>query len=84
MKNVGDRDGLEVSQCYIRDCVASMVRPQRELKGFSKNFIKAGEEKKICFELGYDELAFCNRKAEFKPEKGEFDIYIGKDCYAQK
>ena len=84
VKNVGGRDGAETAQCYIRDCVASMVRPQRELKGFSKNFIKAGEKKRICFELGYDELAFYNRKAEFKPEKGEFDIYIGKDCYAEK
>ena len=61
-----------------------MVRPQRELKGFSKNYIKAGESKRLCFELGFDELSFYNRKAEFKPEPGEFDIYIGKDCYVPK
>ena len=84
VKNIGDRDGFETSQCYIRDCVASMVRPQRELKGFSKNYIKSGESKRLCFELGFDELSFYNRKAEFKPEPGEFDIYIGKDCYAPK
>lgn len=84
VKNIGERDGFETSQCYIRDCAASMVRPQRELKGFSKNYIKAGEGKRLCFELGFDELSFYNRKVEFKPEPGEFDIYIGKDCYAPK
>lgn len=84
VKNVGKHDGFETAQCYIHDCAASMARPQRELKGFSKDYIKAGEEKRICFELGFDELAFYNAKREFKPEKGEFDIYIGKDCYAPK
>ena len=84
VKNIGKFDGAEVSQCYIRDICAESVRPQRELKGFSKNFIKAGENINICFELGFEELAFYNSKSEFKPEIGEFDIYVGKDCYAEK
>ncbi len=84
VENIGKRDGFETAQCYIRDCTASMLRPQRELKGFSKEYIEAGGKKQVCFELGFDELAFYNGKAEFKPEKGEFDIYIGKDCYAPK
>ena len=61
-----------------------MLRPQRELKAFSKEYIKIGEKKNICFEIGFEELSFYNRKGEFKPERGEFDIYIGKDCYAPK
>lgn len=84
VKNVGERDGFETAQCYVLDCTASMLRPQRELKGFAKEYIKAGGEKRICFELGFEELAFYNRKAEYKPERGEFNIYIGKDCYAPK
>ena len=83
VKNTGEKDGKEVSQCYICDKTASMIRPQRELKGFSKNIIKAGETKTICFELGWDELAFYNENREFKPEAGGFEIYVGTDSYAE-
>lgn len=82
VKNIGQVDGKETSQLYIYDRVASMTRPQRELKGFSKNLIKAGEEVEVCFELGFEELAFYNGKAEFKPEVGKFDIFVGGSCYA--
>lgn len=82
VKNTGSYDGKETSQCYIRDKIASMTRPLKELKGISKNYFKVGEEKQICFELGFDELAFYNANAEFKPEPGEFEIYVGRDCYA--
>lgn len=84
VENAGGYDGFETVQCYIRDCTASMLRPQRELKAFSKEYIKTGEKKNIRFEIGFEELSFYNRKGEFKPERGEFDIYIGKDCYAPK
>ena len=84
IKNTGSYDGKETSQCYIHDICASMTRPQRELKGISKNYFKSGEEKTIYFKLGFDELAFYNKKGEFKPEKGEFDVFIGRDCYAPK
>lgn len=84
VENTGLRDGYETVQCYVRDCTASMLRPQRELKGFSKEYIKAGESRQICFEIGFNELAFYNGNSEFKPEAGEFDIYIGKNCYAPK
>ena len=59
-----------------------MTRPYRELKGFSKNYYEAGEQKEITFELGFEELAFYNAKAEFAVEIGEFEVHVGTDCYA--
>lgn len=84
VKNIGIYDGKETSQCYIRDRYSSMSRPMRELKGISKNYIKAGDEIQICFELGWDELAFYDAKAQFKVEPGKYEVYIGRDCYADK
>lgn len=78
--NTGEHEGKEVSQCYISDLVASMTRPIKELKGFSKNLLKPGESKELMFLLGFEELGFYNRKGEFCVEKGEFDIFIGNDC----
>lgn len=81
--NTGCYDGKEVTQCYISDLLASMTRPIRELKGFSKNLLKRDESKKITFELGFDELGFYNFDGKFCVEPGEFDVYIGTDCMAE-
>lgn len=84
VENIGKRDGWETAQCYIQDCVATMIRPQRELKGFDKRWIPAGEKAEFCFELGFEELAYYNQNREFTPECGTFKIYVGKDCYASE
>lgn len=60
-----------------------MLRPWRELKGVSKNSIKAGEEIEICFKLGIEELGFYNANGEFAVERGDFEVYIGTDCYCK-
>lgn len=78
--NTGERDGKEVSQCYISDKVASMTRPIKELKGFSKTLLKRGESKEIVFMLGFEELGFYNREGKFCVEAGEFEISVGSDC----
>jgi len=80
VKNIGSFDGKEVVQCYIRDCCASMARPIRELKGFEKVNIKAGKDKKVSFELGYEELGFYNGQGKFVVEKGKFNIFVGTNC----
>ena len=82
VKNVGNYAGKETAQLYIRDIYASMTRPYREMKGFSKDFYEVSEQKTITFELSYEELAFYNAKAEFKVEKGEFEVYVGASCFA--
>ncbi len=67
-------------QLYIHDKVASLLRPMRELKGFEKTLIKAGETKAITFTVGEKELGFYLEDGTFTVEKGEFEIYIGGDC----
>ncbi len=80
VQNVGEFDGKETVQLYIRDKVASMMRPLRELKAFEKRLIKKGEVENFSFELGYDKLGFYMPCGEYTVEKGEFEIYVGENC----
>lgn len=80
VKNTGALDGTEVVQLYIRDSIASRVRPLRELKGFKKLKIKAGEEVRVCFEIGYDELGFYLENGEYTVEKGKFEVFVVSNC----
>jgi len=77
VRNLGDRDGKEVVQLYIRDVVASITRPVKELKAFQKIFLNAGEEKEVLFEIGVDDLKFYNYELEHVWEPGEFEIMVG-------
>jgi len=77
LKNTGDFDGEEVVQLYVRDLVGSVTRPVKELKGFEKVSLKAGEEKTITFELNTEDLAFYNRDWEWTTEPGEFHLFVG-------
>jgi len=77
LKNTGDLDGAEVVQLYIQDRVGSITRPLKELKGYQKVFLKAGESKNIEFTLTANDLAFFNNSLEFITEPGEFNVYVG-------
>jgi beta-glucosidase len=77
LKNSGKYGGAEVVQLYIRDLVASMTRPVKELKGFQKVFLKAGESKTITFDISTEDLKFYNYDIDFDWEPGEFEIMIG-------
>lgn len=77
--NTGDRDGKEVVQMYIRDVVGSMTRPVKELKGFEKISLKAGESKTVTFTINKELLEFYDYNLEKIAEPGEFHIFIGKD-----
>ena len=83
IKNTGNYDGYEVAQLYVRDLFASRVRPLRELKGYQKVFIKAGEEKTVTINLPFDELRFHNYKLEKVLEPGDFEIFVGTDSTAE-
>ncbi len=78
--NIGDYDGKETVQLYIRDKVASIIRPIRELKGYKKIFIKQNETLKVEFQLSYKDLGFYNENGEYLVEKGSFEIYVGENC----
>jgi beta-glucosidase len=80
--NTGNFDGEEVVQLYVRDEVASITRPLRELKGFEKVFLKKGETQKVTFTLRSEELAFYHPNLDFYAEPGEFTIFAGGDSNA--
>ena len=80
VKNVGEYDGKETVQLYIRDKFASVMRPLRELKGFEKRLIKINTTEEFNFNLGFDKLGFYNENGEYIVEKGEFDVFIGENC----
>ena len=77
VKNTGKRGGREVVQLYIHDRVASISRPNRELKGFKKLALRPGQSKTVRFTLTGKELGFYNPIGEFAVEPGQFDIYVG-------
>ena len=75
--NTGNRDGDEVVQVYVSDPVASTVRPCKQLRAFERVFLKAGESKTLCFELGPEAFALRNREMKEVVEPGEFIIQAG-------
>lgn len=77
VRNTSKVDGTEVVQLYIRDLVGSIVRPVKELKGFERVDLKAGESKTVEFKLSTNDLAFYGRDLVKKTEPGDFDLWIG-------
>lgn len=77
LKNTGSVEGTEVAQLYVQDIVGSVVRPVKELKGFQRVALKAGEAKTIEFKLTTDDLAFYGRDLVKKAEKGDFNVWVG-------
>ncbi|HVQ38774.1 MAG TPA: beta-glucosidase BglX [Pyrinomonadaceae bacterium] len=77
VENVGRRAGDEVVQLYIRDLAASVSRPVKELKGFQRVMLAAGEKKRVELTLGPKELGLYNRNMNFMVEPGEFKVMVG-------
>jgi len=75
--NTGEVDGEEVAQLYIRDNVSSVTRPIKELKGYQRVFVKAGETKKIKFTVNAESLAFYDINMNYVVEPGTFTIMTG-------
>jgi beta-glucosidase len=83
LHNSGAFDGEEVVQLYVRDLVASVTRPVKELKAFKKVMLKAGEKKTIQFTLNAADLSFLDKNMKWVTEPGEFDVFIGTDSDTQ-
>lgn len=79
LKNTGNYQGTEIVQLYTRDLAASVALPIRELKGFQRIDLKAGEEKRVTFQLPIRDLAFYGIDMKKKVEAGIFDLWIGSD-----
>lgn len=75
--NNGTTGGKEVVQLYTRDLVGSITRPVKELKGFQKIYLKAGETKNVTFSISEQDLKFYNSDLKFVAEPGDFKIFIG-------
>ena len=90
IKNTGNREAVAVPQLYIRDLVGSLTRPVRELKGFQRVTIPAGESRTVTFMLTEEDLAYwhlakgvdlgAEGKYEFSAEQGEFHIWIAPNA----
>ena len=77
VENVGPRAGDEVVQLYVRDPVATMTRPVKELKGFQRLTLQPGEKRRVEFVLDREHLGFWNREMRFVVEPGEFRVMVG-------
>lgn len=79
LKNSGEYTGIEVAQLYVRDLVGSIARPVKELKGFQRVALNAGESKVVDFSLPVSDLAFWNINNEYAVEPGDFQLWVATD-----
>ena len=77
VKNTGKYDGKEIVQMYLKDIIGSVTRPNKELKGFQKVFIKAGESKKVTFTISPEMLEFTTIRMKKELEAGDYEVMLG-------
>lgn len=81
--NTGQRAGIEVAQLYVRDVIASVKRPLKQLRGFERVSLESGETKTVRFVLKPEHLAFWDARMERRTvEPGEFKVMVGGDSHA--
>lgn len=76
IRNTGDRDGDDVVFAYLADPVATVAQPVRRLRGFARVSVPAGANKRVAFDLGWDDLGFWNDENDYVVEAGELVITI--------
>ena len=79
IENTGTRSGTEVVQLYVRDLVASVTRPVRELKAFERITLAPGEARTVRFEIPAHQLGFVGLDMQPTVEPGEFQLWIAPD-----
>ena len=77
IKNTGAREGVEIAQLYIYDCISDVTRPVKELKGFERVALKAGESKRITFTLTPEHLRYYDLDMNRVVEPGTFKVMVG-------
>jgi beta-glucosidase len=78
VRNAGTRAGAEVVQLYLRDVVGSVVTPVKQLKGFAKVILNAGEKRTVRFRLSAEDMALLDRRLKPLVEPGEFLVMVGR------
>jgi len=81
--NTGKRSGTEVVQMYVRDLVSSVTRPVKELKGFKKIALQAGQTETVALDITTKALALYDLEMKYTVEPGEFEIMIGNSSRDQ-
>ena len=81
--NTGNYEGTEIAQLYIRDLVAKITRPVKELKGFEKVTLLPGETKTIHFVLTEEDLGYYDNTGAFLIEPGKFKVFVGGSSNTQ-
>jgi len=85
ISNTGDLDGEEVVQLYIHDLESDEIRPLKDLRGFERVALKAGQSIVVSMDLGPDELAYYDRSAgEYLVEPGRYEILVGPSSSSEK
>ena len=79
VRNSGEYDGTEVVQLYIRDDVAKVARPVKELKGFCRVDLKRGEEKQVAFTIEEEDLTYYDQNLTRRVDSGSFTVFVGGD-----
>ena len=77
VKNSGKYAGKEVVQLYIRDLIASVTRPVKELKGFEMIELQPGESKKVNFTINKKTIEFYTAQSKWEAEPGDFKVFVG-------
>ena len=77
VRNTGSCHGAEVVQLYLQNLLGSVTRPARELKGFQRIELRAGESRPVMFSVGQEELRFLRRDMTWGTEPGKFRVLVG-------
>jgi len=83
ISNTGQCAGEDVVQLYVRDLVAETTRPVRELKGFERVSLAAGESKIVEFKIPTSDLAYCHSDLKVRADSGDFLVWVGADSNAK-
>lgn len=84
VKNTGEREGKEIVQLYVRDVASTVIRPEKELKGFAKLSLKPGESQTVTIELDKRAFAYYNVELQdWHVESGEFELIVGPSSQQQ-
>lgn len=83
VKNVGEREGSEIVQCYVRNLGASLEQPVRSLQGFERITLHPGESKQVTFNLGFAELSFWDNSGHQVIEPTDYTVWVGGSSTAE-
>lgn len=77
LKNTGEAAGAEIVQVYVGKQDSEAIRPRKELKGFAKIYLQAGESTEVCVKFGPDDFVIFDEKGNPVTERGEYQVYVG-------